>query len=86
MCISDRKCATLMIFQPFNVAHSGIRGCELIPVAKVPRSQVHHKLAEVHRVASHDLMFHQIQVCKTIQRRQEVLCPTGISPGAKADV
>eukprot|EP00983_Pelagomonas_calceolata_P067234 1149407-Pelagomonas_calceolata.AAC.4 len=37
MCISDRKRAPLMICQPFTVVHSRIRGCELIPVAKVPR-------------------------------------------------
>eukprot|EP00983_Pelagomonas_calceolata_P014519 461507-Pelagomonas_calceolata.AAC.1 len=35
MSSSDRKCAPLMICQPFTVVYSGIRGCELIPVAKV---------------------------------------------------
>eukprot|EP00983_Pelagomonas_calceolata_P085921 1156653-Pelagomonas_calceolata.AAC.3 len=60
--------------QPFSVAYSGIRtrSCELIPVVKVSGSQVHHKLTEVHRVASHNLTSHQIRVCQTIQRRQEV--------------
>eukprot|EP00983_Pelagomonas_calceolata_P006500 214059-Pelagomonas_calceolata.AAC.1 len=72
VCISDRKCAPLMISQPFTVVYSGIKGCELMPVAKVPNSQVHHKLTEVHRVTSHNLMFHQVRACQTIQRRQEV--------------
>eukprot|EP00983_Pelagomonas_calceolata_P011081 357507-Pelagomonas_calceolata.AAC.1 len=49
LCISGRKCAPLMICQPFTVVYSGTRGCELIPVAKVSGSQVHHKLTEVYR-------------------------------------
>eukprot|EP00983_Pelagomonas_calceolata_P078162 1154177-Pelagomonas_calceolata.AAC.2 len=72
MCISERKCAPWMICQPFTVVYSGIRGCKSIAVAKVSGSQLHHKLAEVHRVASHNLTSHQIQVCQTIQRRQEM--------------
>eukprot|EP00983_Pelagomonas_calceolata_P130524 1161691-Pelagomonas_calceolata.AAC.8 len=31
-------------------------------------------------------MFHQIRVCQTIKRRQEVGRPTRVSHGAKADV
>eukprot|EP00983_Pelagomonas_calceolata_P048204 1140957-Pelagomonas_calceolata.AAC.1 len=38
MSISDRECAPLMICQPLTVAYSGIRSCELIPVAKVSSS------------------------------------------------
>eukprot|EP00983_Pelagomonas_calceolata_P057671 1145173-Pelagomonas_calceolata.AAC.4 len=38
LCISDRKCAPLMIFQPITVVYSGIRGCALIPAAKVSGS------------------------------------------------
>eukprot|EP00983_Pelagomonas_calceolata_P000926 33133-Pelagomonas_calceolata.AAC.1 len=34
MCISDRKSAPLMICQPLTVVYSGIRSCDLIPVAK----------------------------------------------------
>eukprot|EP00983_Pelagomonas_calceolata_P043005 1138731-Pelagomonas_calceolata.AAC.4 len=34
MSSSDRKSAPLMICQPLTVVYSGIRSCELIPVAK----------------------------------------------------
>eukprot|EP00983_Pelagomonas_calceolata_P028317 887831-Pelagomonas_calceolata.AAC.1 len=34
MSSSDRMCAPLMICQPLAVVYSGIRSCELIPVAK----------------------------------------------------
>jgi len=44
MCISDRESAPLMVSQPLTVAYSWIRGCELVPIAQVSRSQVHHKL------------------------------------------
>eukprot|EP00983_Pelagomonas_calceolata_P134962 1162111-Pelagomonas_calceolata.AAC.1 len=33
VCTSDRKCAPLMICQPFTVAYHGIRSCEFIQVA-----------------------------------------------------
>eukprot|EP00983_Pelagomonas_calceolata_P004653 151836-Pelagomonas_calceolata.AAC.1 len=35
---------------------------------------------------AHDLTSHQVRVCQTIQRRQEVGGPTRVSHGAKADV
>eukprot|EP00983_Pelagomonas_calceolata_P022486 707817-Pelagomonas_calceolata.AAC.1 len=35
MSSSDRKCAPMMICRPLAFAYSGIRSCELIPVAKV---------------------------------------------------
>eukprot|EP00983_Pelagomonas_calceolata_P116089 1160267-Pelagomonas_calceolata.AAC.4 len=75
-----------MIGQPIPVVYSRIRGCELIPVIKASRSQVHPKLTEVHRVTSHNLTTHQIRVCQTIQSRQEVGRPTRVSSRAKADV
>eukprot|EP00983_Pelagomonas_calceolata_P030408 954499-Pelagomonas_calceolata.AAC.1 len=39
MSSSDRKCAPLVICQPLTVAYSGIRSCELIPVAKGHKPQ-----------------------------------------------
>eukprot|EP00983_Pelagomonas_calceolata_P109738 1159589-Pelagomonas_calceolata.AAC.15 len=70
MSSSGRKCARLMICQLLTVAYSGIRSYELIPVA-MSRSQVHHKLTEVHRVTSHNSTLHQIRVCQTIQHRHK---------------
>eukprot|EP00983_Pelagomonas_calceolata_P008498 278146-Pelagomonas_calceolata.AAC.1 len=74
-----------MVSQPLTVAYPWIRGCEWVPIAQVSRSQIHHKLTEVHRVTRHNLTFHQIRVSQTIQRRLEVGLPTRISHGAKAD-
>eukprot|EP00983_Pelagomonas_calceolata_P063510 1147760-Pelagomonas_calceolata.AAC.1 len=39
MRISDRKCVPLMICQLFTAVYSGIRGCELILVAKTIQSR-----------------------------------------------
>eukprot|EP00983_Pelagomonas_calceolata_P028645 896942-Pelagomonas_calceolata.AAC.1 len=72
MSSSDRKSVPLMICQPLTFVYSGIRSCELIPVAKVPSFLAHHKLTEVHRVTSHHSTSHQVRVCQTIQRSQEV--------------
>eukprot|EP00983_Pelagomonas_calceolata_P031551 989636-Pelagomonas_calceolata.AAC.1 len=59
--------------QSLTVAYSWTRGCELVQIAQVSRSQVHPKLTEVHmclyRVTNHNLTFHQIRVSQTIQRR-----------------
>eukprot|EP00983_Pelagomonas_calceolata_P073014 1151970-Pelagomonas_calceolata.AAC.1 len=43
MSSSDRKCAPLMICQSLAVLYSGIRSCELIPVAKVRACQMRRK-------------------------------------------
>eukprot|EP00983_Pelagomonas_calceolata_P065718 1148703-Pelagomonas_calceolata.AAC.2 len=53
-----------------NGMNSSDRKCAPLMICQL--LTVHHKLTEVHRVASHNLTPHQVRVCQTIKQSQEV--------------